>query len=90
VRTAACVLLPAQCLDATSIENLDNNWSVAQPQPTSQCPEYVADGMQCGGKGGMCATELGACEDREARGVCCEPGLTCTRQNEWYWGCKRE
>lgn len=85
-----CVQSHWQCLDSQQVSKLDKNWSVTKPQTSQQCPKLLADGMQCGGKGGKCSTELSACMDAQAKGVCCEPGHTCVRQNEWYWGCKKK
>jgi len=79
----------SQCLDANAIKNLNSQWSIIKPEPTKACPRFLSTGMQCGGKGGKCATEFGGkCEDRVAQGVCCERGLSCVRQNEWYYGCQ--
>jgi hypothetical protein len=39
---------------------------------------------QCGGKGAECE-EYGSCADKAFPGCACGAGLTCHRQNEWYW-----
>lgn len=79
-----------QCLDSNDIKSLGSDWSVTKPAPTEDCPKYVADGQQCGGRGGACEAQLGVCRDARASSVCCEPGSTCVRQNEYYYGCQKK
>jgi hypothetical protein len=45
----------------------------------------IAKWQQCGGKGGECSTA--SCLDGVFPGKGCSSGLSCVRQNEWYYQC---
>uniref|UniRef100_A0A383W658 CBM1 domain-containing protein n=1 Tax=Tetradesmus obliquus TaxID=3088 RepID=A0A383W658_TETOB len=45
-------------------------------------PEF----MQCGGAGGLCDV-FGECADRVWATRSCGTGLTCNKQNKWYYQC---
>jgi len=48
------------------------------------CTDHVVEFGQCGGKSNC--TEYG-CKDAPWAGVCCPKGLTCVRQNMFYYQC---
>ena len=81
-----------QCLKPDVIKSLGSAWVTAGPAPRADCPKgFVGFQQQCGGSGGSCKEDAklsGECKDAAAPGVCCEPGTTCQRQNEWFWQCQ--
>lgn len=81
-----------QCLKPDVVKSLGSAWITSAPAARADCPKgFVGFQQQCGGSGGSCKTDakLGSdCKDAAAPGVCCEPGTTCQRVNEWYWECQ--
>lgn len=66
-----------QCLGAAQVQAAE-----AKPvEPVSDLKEYA----QCGGLGGECG--VANCADAEYTAHKCESGLSCLRQNEYYWQC---
>jgi hypothetical protein len=80
-----------QCLKPEVVKNLGSAWVTSAPAARADCPKgFVGFQQQCGGSGGQCKDDAklgGECKDAAAPGVCCEPGTTCQRVNEWFWQC---
>lgn len=80
-----------QCLKPEVVKSLGSAWITSAPAPRADCPKgFVGFQQQCGGSGGSCKESRlgGDCKDAAAPGVCCEPGTTCQRVNEWFWQCQ--
>jgi hypothetical protein len=80
-----------QCLKPDVVKSLGPAWITSAPAPRADCPKgFVGFQQQCGGSGGSCKENRlgGDCKDAAAPGVCCEPGTTCQRVNEWFWQCQ--
>lgn len=69
---------------ASTTTNTHKNPSSQPTNGSKTQGQTLREVEQCGGKGAKCE-EYGSCADKAFPGYACSAGLTCNRQNEWYW-----
>lgn len=76
----------AQAKPATNASATNRSVTTTTTSSSSTSNKALVENEQCGGRGAKCGQSgYGGCADAQFSGYACGQGLTCKRQNQWYW-----